>query len=105
MKLDKADDKPDELFDGVNVKPLTPEDRRRLRIDPRVTGLLVTEVAESSPFREQLAPGMVIMEIGRTPLSDLPQARALVQPGRNLLAVYYPGSPPRFIVLNVPDTK
>ena len=105
VKLDKADDKPDELFDGVNVKPLTPEDRRRLRIDPRVTGLLVTEVAESSPFREQLAPGMVIMEIGRTPLSDLPQARALVQPGRNLLAVYYPGSPPRFIVLNVPDTK
>jgi Do/DeqQ family serine protease len=104
VKLDKFDEKPDELFTGVNVKALTADDRRRLAIDTRVTGLIVTEVAEDSPFREHLAPNVVIMEIGRTPLTDLAQARSLIQPGRNLLAIYYRGNV-RFIVLNVPDAR
>ena len=104
VKLDKFDDKPDELFAGVNVKPLTADDRRRLSIDPRVTGLLVTDVAEDSPFRDQLAAGVVIMEIGRTPLTDLSQARGLIQPGRNLVAIYFRGNV-RFVVLTVRDAK
>lgn len=100
VKLDRFDDRPDELFAGVNVKPLTAEDRRRLQIDARVTGLIVTEVAEDSPYREQLPPNAVIMEIGRQPVTDLTSAKALVQPGRNLLALYYRGNV-RFIVINV----
>ncbi len=104
VKLDKFDDRPDELFEGVNVKTLTPDDRRRLGIDPRVTGLVVTDVADDSPFRDQLAPNVIIMEIGRTPLSDLRQARSLIAPGRNLLAIYFRGNV-RFVVLTVRDAK
>ena len=104
VKLDKFDDRPDELFAGVNVKPLTPDDRRRLGIDPRVTGLVVTDVADDSPFRDQLAANVVLMEIARTPLTDLSQARSLIQPGRNLLAIYFRGNV-RFVVLAVPTTK
>ncbi len=100
VKLDRFDDRPDELFAGVNVKPLTPEDRRRLQIDPRVTGLLITEVAADSAYREQLSPHAVIMEIGRQPVADLASARALIQPGRNLLALYFRGNV-RYLVINV----
>jgi S1-C subfamily serine protease len=100
VPLDQADEKPDELFTGVNVKPLTSEDRRRLGIDPRVTGLIVTDVSDDSPYRDQLVPNIIIMEIARTPVTDLATARSLVQPGRNLLAVYYRGAV-RFVVVTV----
>lgn len=101
VKLDRIDDKPDELFTGINVRLLAAEDRRSLGIEPRVTGLLVTEVADNSPFRAQFAPGAVIMEINRTPITDLETARSLVEPGSNLLAIYYNGAV-RFVVVNVP---
>lgn len=100
VKLDRALDNPDELFAGVTVKPLGAEDRRRLNIDGRVTGLLITEVAEDSPFRSQLAVNAVIMEINRVPVADLAAAREalLVQPSRALLAIYSRGSV-RFVVV------
>jgi Do/DeqQ family serine protease len=101
VKLDRFDDRPDELVSGVDVRPLTAEDRRRAGIaDPRIQGLLVTQVAEDSPYRDQLAPGAVIMEIDRQPVADLATARALLQPGRNLVALYYRGAV-RYLVLNL----
>lgn len=100
VRLDRVDERPDELFEGVRVKPLVAEDRRRLQIDGRVTGLLVTDVAEESPYRDVLAVNAVIMEIGRQPATDLATARSLVQPGRNLLAIYHRGQV-RFSVVTV----
>lgn len=100
VTLDQASDRPDDLFAGVTVKALTPDDRRRLSIDARVTGLLVTEVAEDSSLRDQLAPNAVIMEINRTSVTDLASAKEalLLQPNRALLAVYYRGAV-RFVVI------
>ena len=100
VTLDKFDDKPDELFDGVNVKALAAEDRRRLNLDPRVTGLLVTEVAADSPFSDSLAAGMIVMDINRTPITDLASAKEALQPGRNLLRLYF-GGRARFIVVTI----
>jgi Do/DeqQ family serine protease len=90
LTLGKADDKPDELIAGVEVGGLTDELRRKFGIDAqRVTaGLLVTQVADDSPFSDRLQPGMVILEINRSPVSDLTSARALLHPGHNLLFVY-----------------
>jgi serine protease Do/serine protease DegQ len=98
VTLDKFAEKPNELLAGVSVKPLNAEDRRRLRLDPRVTGLLVTDVADDSPHRDRLATDAVIMEINRTPVNDIEEARQLLQPGRNLLAIYYRGAA-RFVVV------
>jgi len=100
VTLDQVLDRPDDLITGVTVKVLTPDDRRRLGIDARVTGLLITEVAEGSPFRTQLAPSAVIMEINRMPVTDLSSAREalLLQPNRALLAVYFRGAV-RFVVI------
>jgi len=84
----------------VNVKALAAEDRRRLNLDPRVTGLLVTEVAADSPFSDSLAAGMIVMDINRTPITDLASAKEALQPGRNLLRLYF-GGRARFIVVTI----
>ncbi|MSU66340.1 MAG: Do family serine endopeptidase [Opitutus sp.] len=101
VTLDLAADKPDELFAGVTVKALSVEDRRRLGIDPRVNGLLITAIAEEAPFRTQLAPNVVIMEINRTQVTDLASAKEalLLQPSRALLAIYVRGQV-RFVVIS-----
>jgi serine protease Do/serine protease DegQ len=101
VNLDRFDDKPDELFAGVNVRPLTPQDRRQLRIEPRITGLLVTGVAANSPYRNQLPPGAVIVEINRNAPTDLAKARSLVESGQNVLAVYFDGTV-RYLAITVP---
>ena len=74
------------------------EDRRRLNLEPRVSGLIITDIAPDSPFRDSLAPNVVIMEINRSPITDLASAKRLLQPDRNFLWIYYRGAA-RFIVI------
>ncbi len=105
VTLGTLDDNPNELIAGVNVSPLTPELRRKLGVvDPRVSGLVITDIAEDSPFRDSLVADLVIMEINRVPVTDLATAKAaLKDPGeRNLLAVYYRGSA-RFLAIRIPQ--
>ena len=102
VTLDKVDDKPNELIEGVNVRPLSSGDRSRMRLDPRVSGLLVTDVADDSPFRDDIAPGCVIMSIKQTPVSDLASARELLKPGRNLLRIYFNGQAP-YVAITLPE--
>jgi serine protease Do/serine protease DegQ len=99
VTLEKLTEKPNELIAGVNVMPLGTEERRRLRIDARVAGLLITDVAEDSPYRDRLAPNAIIMEINRTPVREVEPARQLIQPGRNLLKIFYRGTA-RFVVVS-----
>ena len=104
VTLGKLTENPNELFPGVNVTPLTNEARRRLGIvDPRINGLVITDIAEDSPFRERLAPDVVIIEVNRIPVPDLAAAKAALKPAgeNNLLAVYFRGQI-RFAVVNVP---
>jgi Do/DeqQ family serine protease len=90
--LAKADEKPDELITGVNVTPLTAEARRRFGIPARFTGLLVTSVADDSPYREQLVPNVLIVQIDREDAADLASAKAALTSGRHMLYVFYHGS-------------
>jgi S1-C subfamily serine protease len=93
LVLGRADDKPDELIAGVEVAGLTDELRRKYGIDPeRVPdGLVITQVADDSPYADHLQAGMVILAINRTAVSDLASARAVLHPDRNLLYVYEHG--------------
>jgi|SRR5208283_244218 len=84
-------EKPNEILDGVEVGKLTEEIRRRLGIDARTTGLVVTAVEEKSEYAEELPVGSVIVEINRNPIEDIASARAAIHPGRNLLLVYSQG--------------
>jgi serine protease Do/serine protease DegQ len=83
---------PDELLQGVSVTALTDDIRTKLGIDPRISGLVISDVAGDSPFADTLAPGMVIVQINRTPATSLSAAKSLlVEPGRNLLLVFNNG--------------
>jgi serine protease Do/serine protease DegQ len=100
VPLGQLTENPKALFTGVNVDTLTDETRRSLGISRRINGLIVTEVAEDSPFHDNFSANMVIMEINRQPVTDLATARTLVKTGRNLLAVYDQGGA-RIIVVTV----
>ena len=80
-----------ELLPGVKADPLTDEARQQYRIDGRVDGLLITEIAEDSPYAESLRVGMVIEQINRTPVTDVAMARAVLLNGRNIALVHYRG--------------
>jgi serine protease Do/serine protease DegQ len=84
---------------GVNAVALNDEARRRLGIDPRVTGLIVTEIDPKSPYAEVLATDMIVMEINRAAVPTLAAARALLQKGRNLFYVYHNGSAGFLVVI------
>jgi serine protease Do/serine protease DegQ len=99
VTLDEFAEKPDELFAGVNVKTLGNDDRRRLQLGSRVTGLIVTGVDEYSPFRDRLAPNAVIIDINLAPVADIASAKQLLRKGRNTLLVYYRGAA-RFVVID-----
>ncbi len=81
-----------ELLPGLLVEPLSPDARKEFRIDDRVEGLLITELAENSPFREIFHPGYVIEQINRKPVADLASAKKALQDGRNFALVYYRGT-------------
>ncbi len=92
VTLGTLTEKPNELLSGVEATKLTDEIRRRLNVDSRVTGLVITNVDEKSPYADRLAPNVVIIEINRMPVADVAEAKALLRPGeRNLLLIYYRG--------------
>ncbi|HEY1110432.1 MAG TPA: trypsin-like peptidase domain-containing protein [Opitutaceae bacterium] len=81
-----------ELLEGVSVEPLSAEHRRRLRLnDPRINGLLITEVAEDSPAAGRLRKDMLILEVNRAPVRDLRGAQQALTPERNLFTIYERG--------------
>jgi serine protease Do/serine protease DegQ len=92
VTLGTLTENPDELLQGVSVGALTDEIRGKLGVDPRINGLVITDVADDSPYADRLAPNMVIVQVNRTPVTDLASAKqVLVQPGRNLLLIYNNG--------------
>ncbi len=91
VALGKLVENPNELLAGIQAEPLGVEARRRLQVDGRITGLLVTAVAEDSPYRDRLAPDAVIVEIDRQAVTDFSSAKNTLQSGRHLLLVYYRG--------------
>jgi len=91
VTLGQVVERPNELLDGVDVELLGPEQRRRLGIDPRIAGLVITRVEDDSPYAGYLIPDVVIVEINRMPVTTPANAKGLLREGRNLLLVTYRG--------------
>jgi len=91
VALGKLVENPNELLAGIQAEPLEADARRRLQVDNRINGLLVTAVAEDSPYRDRLVADAVIVEIDRQAVTDLKAAKMALQSGRHLLLVYYRG--------------
>lgn len=80
-----------EFLPGVNVQPLSPELRRELRVDDRVEGIVITELADRSPYAGVFPVGCVIEQINRIPVTDAASARAALRSGRNMAFIHYRG--------------
>jgi len=91
VTLTQFAEKPNEILDGVEVGKVTDDVRRRLGIDSRTAGVVVTAVDEKSEYAQELPVGSVIVEINRMPVDDIASAKAALKSGRNLLLVYYQG--------------
>ncbi len=96
--LDDLEDAPpllaegvERLLEGVSVEPLTPALRRQFSLRAEVSGLLVTEVEDDSPYADALRVGMVILEINDRPVGEAGAASSLLRKGANKLYVYYRG--------------
>jgi serine protease Do/serine protease DegQ len=87
-KLTDDSAKPDEFVTGVTVARVDDDTRRTFRLPDEVDGLVVTEVADTSPYRERFQQGMVIVQVNRTPIEDVPGARSQLRPGRNFCLVW-----------------
>jgi serine protease Do/serine protease DegQ len=81
-----------ELLPGVIVEPVSADTRKAFRIDENVEGLVITELAENSPFQEIFRQGAVIEQINQTPVADLAAAKKALRDGRNIALVYFRGS-------------
>jgi Do/DeqQ family serine protease len=104
VTLDKVIDKPNELFDGVEVKAISNDDRRRLGLERNFEGLLITKVDPRSPHAERLGAGVLILQIGRTPVADLASAREVVSgPGSYVLLLQMPNGRRFFQRLDVKE--
>lgn len=80
-----------EFLTGVTVARLNDELRRTYRVPDEVDGLVVTEIADTSPFHEKFRLGMVIVQVNRAPVEDVASARALLRQGFNFCHVWNRG--------------
>jgi serine protease Do len=81
---------PEEKSDwGIMVQELTPQLTQQLGLDPKTTGVVISNIQEGSPAAEAgLRPGDLITEVNRVAvkdLSDYQQALQKVKKGDNLL--------------------
>lgn len=83
---------PVEVLAGIYVTPLTDSLREQLNIPARVGGVIVARVDSDSPFRRNMALGMVIMEANQSPV-DTPEALAgqIRQGAVNVFRVFHRG--------------
>jgi Do/DeqQ family serine protease len=96
VMLEKVTEKPNELIGGVDVREITPEDGQRFGLRG-LAGLLITNVDQRSPFREVLAPGMMILDINQNPVPTLAAARDIMgAPGRNVFRIMEPATGRRY---------
>jgi serine protease Do len=92
---------------GMMVQALTPQLAQQLGLEPGTTGVVISDINESSPAAEAgLRPGDLITEVNRTTiksLNDYQQALKKVKNGENLLLLVKRGSGAFYAVLTAPS--
>ncbi len=86
-----------EFVEGIKAMVVNRKQREKFNLPRGVTGLVVTESDDDSPFSLYLRPGLVILEINKVPVKSITQAQALLrEQGNNLLYVYAEGRTSHF---------
>ncbi len=89
---------------GIQIQDITPEIRRTLQLPKRVTGVIVTDIAEGSPAEGSIAENDIIMEINRKKIANTKDFNAVTASMKKsqgaLVLVYRSGST---IYLTIPN--
>jgi serine protease Do/serine protease DegQ len=79
-------------LDGLTMAPLTPGLRNKYKLPGDVTGLVVTNVDNASPYADKFETGMVVLEVNRHPVKTMADVRASLVPQRvNVFFVFADG--------------
>jgi len=92
---------------GMMIQELTPQLAQQLGLEPGTTGVVISDISESSPAAEAgLRSGDLITEVNRTAvksLNDYQQALKKVKNGENILLLVKRGSGAFYAVLTPPS--
>ena len=72
-------------------RALTGDLRKEMRIPDQVEGMVITDVAETSPYRDIFPQGAIIEQINSLPVTDLASAKRALRDGRNRALYNYRG--------------
>lgn len=93
----------DNVFKGVHVRGITPELRQELNVPNRISGVIVSDVAEGSPAGIALAANDIIVEIDRKQVesvADFDAAASKVKSGQGVLLLVYRNGSTLYITLS-----
>jgi len=88
VTLGRLADDTNELVTGVTVAPITDDLRDTYHLPDEVDGIVVTAVADDSPFHGSFRTGTAILQVNRRAADDVDAARAALHPGRNFCLVW-----------------
>lgn len=93
----------DNMMKGVHVRNITPDLRKGLDIPKRVSGVIVTEVDESSPAAGMLAQNDVILEVNKKRVTNLKEYETVasrIPSGHGVLLLIYRNGATTYLMLN-----
>ena len=90
------------IIEGVVLEPLSEDVRAAMKVPEDVDGVLVLTVSAESPYgdQEELAEGMLILEVNGEGVSTPSEVAEHLKAGANSFYVWYQGKP-RFISLRM----
>jgi serine protease Do len=71
---------------GMTLAPVSPDSRRRFRLDPKVQGVVVTDVDADSPAgQKNIRPGDVITEVAQQKVTSADEVSAKLDAGHKVV--------------------
>jgi len=77
---------------GISLSRVNDDLRSNYKLPDEIDGLVVTEVADSSPYADRFRAGMVIVQVNRVAVTEVGAARELLHPGKNFCLIWDRGS-------------
>jgi len=102
VALGKKEPEPKEARLGLSLLPLSPRTARKLGVDERLRGLVVSDVSADSPAAGFIRRGDIILEVNRRPVTSLKefQRAANKSPRKKVLMKIYRDGAHLYLVIN-----
>lgn len=79
-------------LEGIELSGLDARNREEFNVPEEISGVLITGVERTSPFRNIFVPGMVILEMNRSAVGSAPELEEVLVEGRNTAYIWFRGS-------------